>query len=53
MPMHAWSNPTNTIMIELRLPRISNYMQKMSIVPQTVFKITKSCNLIGGVHFGL
>ena len=35
---------------------ISNYMQKMNIVPQIVFKklkFKKSCNLIGREHFGL
>ena len=39
-----------------KLPWISNYMQKMNIIAQIVFKILKFkkfSNVIGGEHFGL
>ena len=35
---------------------LTNYMQKMNIIPQIVFEILKikeSCRMIGGEHFDL
>ena len=52
MPDHT----QQIFMILLKLLWTSNYMQKMNIMPQIVFEILKfkkSCNLIGGEHFGL